>query len=159
MSSALIGQPSDSKPRTAYKPRKSIKAPAIQSAVLAKRANGESKRKISKDLDIAYNTVTSVIDLNQFDEALAKNQASSIALIPQAIRVAEHRLAQNSENMAIKVLENTIWPLNGKGAKGMKAGDSLFLSIQNLIQPTAVKPSESTENSVVIDTELVKPTT
>jgi hypothetical protein len=60
--------------------------------------------------------------------------------------------------MAIKVLENTIWPLNGKNKSGIKPGDNLFLSIQNLIQPQTVKPIESVPVCAPHDTLEVKPT-
>jgi hypothetical protein len=111
--------------------------------VLTQRAIGSSKEKIAKDLKIDKRTVTNILELHDFDNELAANQSVSMSLIPEAIRVAHVRLKKDSESMAIKVLENTIWPLNNKGGKGMKPGDNLFLSIQNLIQPQTVKPEES----------------
>src|SRR5882762_8176838 len=138
---ATIAPQSDSQPHRAYKPKSSRKAPAIQNAILAKRANGASKLKISKDLQIGYNTVTSVIELNDFDTTLANEQKESLRLVPRAIQVAHDRLTKGSENMAIKVLENTIWPLNAKTSKPHDVG--LTLPIQNLmgnVQVNAVAP-------------------
>jgi len=143
-------------PRTAYKPKRTRKAPAIQSAILAKRASGHSKAKIAKELDIAINTVTNVIELNDFDRTLQTEQGKSLGLIPRAIQVAHDRLTKGSENMAIKVLENTIWPLNAKTSK--QQDPHLTLAIQNLMgnvtvgqsgaQPAANQP-QTTTNGVL----------
>jgi hypothetical protein len=129
-----------------YPPRKSRKPQAIKTAVIAKRANGANKASIARDLQITPNCVTAIVEESGIDRHLEDAQLQSVKLIPQAIRVAEHRLAQNSENMAIKVLENTIWPLNAKSPKPQDQG--LTLAIQNLllgnvtVQSTESKPVE-----------------
>jgi hypothetical protein len=144
-----IPQPKQLGAQRGYKPKKSIKAPSVQSAILAKRANGQSKNSIKKDLGLSYNTVTSVLDLNNFDEQFAKLRAESVGLVPKAIKVMHDRLDKGSENAAIVTLKETIWPLNGNNHRGMKPGDNLFVSIQNLIQP---KPLES-----AIDVPIIPP--
>lgn len=103
-----------SQPRRAYKPLRSRKAPAIQSAILAKRAVGTSKRQIAKQMQISPNTVTSVLELNNFDAQLTEGRALCSVLIPESVRVVKHRLAQNSETAAFRVLE-------GLGVLGDKA--------------------------------------
>jgi hypothetical protein len=152
-----------------YKPRKSLKPPAIQSAILAKRASGSSKAKIAKELGMAVNTVTNVLELNDFDRSLESEQRESLRLIPRAIQVAHDRLTKGSENMAIKVLENTIWPLQSKTSKA--SDPHLTLAIQNLMGNVQVNADTSTlhhnaaeastnpssETAQVIDTEIVKP--
>jgi hypothetical protein len=140
VSDAPVAPPSDLQPRRAYKPLRTRKAPTIQNAVLAKRANGSSKAKISKELGIAHNTVTNILELSNFDRSLDLERQNSLELIPLAIRTAKHRLSQNSENMAIKVLENTIWPLNAKQSKAPDAG--LTIAIQNLMQVQAPQPEK-----------------
>ena len=126
--------------QTAYKPKKTVKSPIVQARVLQKRANGESKTKIAKDLHIARNTVTSVLELNQFEQTLQNEQNESLKLIPAARKAVAHRLALNDGNVGIKVLENTIWPLNDK--QGKSAGDpSLVLAIQNLMGNVNVQNS------------------
>jgi hypothetical protein len=144
-------------PRRPYKPKTSRKAPATQNAILAKRAAGHSKAKISRDLGISPNTTTSILELNDFDRNLQTEQAQSLSLIPRAIQVAHDRLAKGSENMAIKVLENTIWPLQSKTSG--KGDPSLVLAIQNLMgnvqvnqQPQSVTPKvlENPGNSVPV---------
>ncbi len=135
MSSAtdtLQGQP---EPIPALKIRRSRKAPAIKTQVIIRRSQGEDKTRISKDLGIARNTVTRILDESNVEQTIEANRAASLGLIPAAIRVAEHRLSQNSENMAIKVLENTIWPLNAKQSKSPDIG--LTVAIQNLMQVQA----------------------
>jgi hypothetical protein len=147
---ALPAQP---EPRRAYKPKTSRKAPATQNAILAKRAAGHSKAKISRDLGISPNTTTSILELNDFDRNLQAEQRTSLSLIPRAIQVAHERLAKGSENMAIHVLENTIWPLNAKQGKTSDPG--LTLAIQNLMgnvqvnTPQSVTPVSAVESAPV----------
>ena len=115
-----------------YKPKRSVKSPLVQARVLQKRANGESKRQIAHDLKIARNTVTSVLELNQFEQTLQNERNESLRLIPAARKAIAHRLALNDGNIGVKVLENTIWPLDNKNQKS--AGDpGLVLAIQNLM--------------------------
>src|SRR6266403_1481028 len=117
--------------KTPYKPRKTLKPPAIQSAILAKRANGQSKAKIARDLEVAINTVTNVLELNDFDRSLESEQKESLSLIPAARKAVAYRLALNDGNIGVKVLENTIWPLNAKTSKTPNVG--LTLAIQKLM--------------------------
>jgi hypothetical protein len=131
---------SDSQPITATinvrKQRKSNKSPAVKAAVLVQRANGAQKSQIAKQLDIARGTVDAIIEEANLDVQLQSGVLQSVTLIPEAIRVAKHRLSQNSENMAIKVLENTIWPLeHNPGNRGLGHDTLLQVAITNLIQP------------------------
>ena len=140
---------SDSQPGfLARKTSRSRKAPSLKTAVIVKRSQGQDKTSISKDLGIARNTVTRILEENDVTRDIEANQRVSLGLIPRAIQVAHDRLTKGSENMAIKVLENTIWPLNQKQGKGLGADVQLNLAIQNLIQP------QSQENKAV---EVSKP--
>lgn len=141
----------------ALKIRRSRKAPAIKTAVIIKRSQGQDKTSISNDLGIARNTVTRILEESNVEQTIEANRAASLGLIPSAIRVAEFKLSQNSENMAIKVLENTIWPLNTK--QGKSADPGLTLAIQNLMgnvtvqqSTTELKPVESAPICVNADT-------
>lgn len=127
--STAVQQPLASIP--APKLRRSNKAPALKAAVLIQRANGTPKMQIARELEIARGTVDAIIEEANLDVQLESGILQSVTLIPEAIRVAKHRLSQNSENMAIKVLENTIWPLNQKSGKGNDP--HLTLAIQNLM--------------------------
>jgi len=134
--------PSDSQPIPAYKPRKSIKPPAIQSAILAKRANGASKARIASDLSISKNTVTNVLELNDFDRNLDAERKESLSLIPLARAAVKARLEKNDGAIGIKVLENSIWPLNAKTSRAPEPG--LTLAIQNLMGNVTVQSKETT---------------
>lgn len=143
--------PAKAELRRPYKPKTSRKAPATQNAILAKRAAGHSKAKISRDLGISPNTTTSILELNDFDRNLQTEQRESLRLIPRAIQVAHDRLAKGSENMAIHVLENTIWPLQSKTSKQSDPG--LVLAIQNLmgnvtVQSPASSPATTTNSAL-----------
>jgi hypothetical protein len=122
--------------KTSYRPRSSKKAPVIKTEVIAPRAQGQSKSKIAREMGIAYNTASSVIRLSNIDEMLEDGRIQSANLIPEAIRVAKARLAQNSENMAIKVLENSVWPIEAK-ATGNPINPRLENVIQMLLHPGA----------------------
>jgi hypothetical protein len=151
--SALEPIPATKKP---YKPRKTLKPPALQAKVLTKRHMGDSKRQIAKDLGIAFNTVTSIVELNNFDSTLQSEQAESLNLIPLARNAVLERLKKNDGNIGLRVLENTIWPLNAKTSK--QQDPHLTLAIQNLMgnvtvgQPGASAPAnqpQTTTNSVL----------
>jgi hypothetical protein len=142
VSDAPVAPPSDSQPIPAYKkpypPRKSRKPQAIKTAVIAKRANGENKASIARDLEITPNCVTAICEESGIDRHLESSRLQSLELIPEAIRVARVRLSKDSENMAVKVLENTIWPLNAKTSKQPDIG--LSIAIQNLMQVQTNEP-------------------
>lgn len=144
-----MGNPVPQTPPAAYKRHKSRKAPAIKTAVIVQRAQGKAKSHIARDLGITHNTVNVILEESDIERHLSANQAASLSLIPAAIRAAHVRLKMNSETMAIKVLENTIWPLNGKTGKANDAG--LTLAIQNLLLgPTQVNNSVAPASSTAI---------
>jgi predicted transcriptional regulator len=92
-------------PEEALKLRKSNKSPAVKAAVLIHRANGKAKREIARDLGISRPTVDVIISEANLDQQLESGRVQCSTLIPESIRVVKHRLAQNSENAAFKLLE------------------------------------------------------
>jgi hypothetical protein len=139
-----ITDPTHSQPVPARKFTRSRKPPAIKTAVLTRYSQGQDKASIGRDLGITRNTVRAIVNESDLDLHLSVNQTVSLELIPEAIRVAKVRLSKDSENMAIKVLENTIWPLNAKTSKPHDQG--LTLAIQNLMGNVQVNaPATSTE--------------
>ena len=128
----------------APKVRRSRKAPAIKTAVVLKRANGEPISHIARDLGITHNTTRGIIEEMDVDRQLQTYADQSLELVPEALRVMRVRLLANSENAAIKTLESTIWPLTDKRGKG--TGDQkLVFAIQNLmgnVQVVENKPVE-----------------
>ena len=142
---STLPQTLESAKKPSYRPRKTLKPPALQAKILAHRAIGTSKEQIARDLSIDKRTVTSIIELHDFDRELETGRSLSVNLIPDAIRVAKHRLSQNSENMAIKVLENTIWPLNQKAGKSNDP--HLTLAIQNLMGNVTLQSQPNQQDS------------
>lgn len=159
MSTSTVPVPGVSSPVQPRKPRRSNKAPSVKAAVLIQRANGNQKAQIARDLKISRPTVDAIIEEADLDVQLSSGVLQSVTLLPEAIRVAKHRLSQNSENMAIKVLENTIWPLDRKNGKPGGTHDTLVqLAITNLIQPAtsnggsaSAVSNETTQNTQVVD--------
>lgn len=160
MSSQVIDLKADSaqlQTIPALKTARSRKAPSLKTAVIVRRSQGQDKTRISKDLGIARNTVTRILEENDVTRHLEANRGASLDLIPKAIQVAHDRLSKGSENMAIKVLENTIWPLNQKQGKPQDQG--LVLAIGNLMGNVTVsstselKPLESAPICVNADTQ------
>jgi hypothetical protein len=140
----------------AYKPKRTLKAPTTQSAIMTRRALGQSKRQISKELGVAVNTVTNVLELNDFDAKLTDGRSLCAELIPASVRVVKHRLAQNSENAAFKLLEGI--GVLGRDAKPSKAPEpGLTIAIQNLMQVQPVqqdKPTQPSESTQAIDVPI-----
>jgi hypothetical protein len=87
--------------------RKSIKPAAIQSAVIAKYAQGESKVQIAKDLEIQPNTVRSILDSSEIEQVILQGRSRVVSLIPRAIDTVEYRLNKHDGNIALGVLRGT----------------------------------------------------
>jgi len=141
VSTAPVAPPSDSQAIPAYKPRKSVKAPAVKTAVLIRRASGISKSQIARDLGITRPTVNRIIEESDLDRQIEAGRQQSATLIPKALRVADMRLEKGSETMAIEVLRQSIWPLNTKQIKAHDVG--LTLAIQNLMGNVTVQGPQS----------------
>lgn len=127
--------------KTKYRPAHSIKAPAVKTAVISRRTQGQTKAQIARELGIATNTVNGIIEESGLDKILSDQGLESAKLIPEALRVAHVRLAKDSESMAIKVLENTIWPLNDRltGNKRMAGDVTLNQTLQVLLSNETAK--------------------
>jgi hypothetical protein len=110
MVTSIVVAPKKSK----YRPASSRKPPAIKTAVISRRSQGITKRQIAREVGISANTVNCILEESHLDAIMADQAQESAKLIPEALRVARVRLSKDSENMAIKVLENTIWPLQDK---------------------------------------------
>lgn len=138
--------------RTNYRPKTSRKPQAIKTAVIAKRAQGETTTKIARDLGIAINTANGIIEQSGIEKILEGYKTESIGLIPEALRVARVRLAGNSEAMCVKVLENSIWPLDTKGNSSKMSGDTILQqTIQNLIMPASRAQETSEDKAIVVE--------
>lgn len=141
------------------KPKRSNKAPAVKAAVIAARATGSAKRKIARDLKLSRPTVEVILKESEIDLQLSTGRSLTAGLIPRAIGVIEHRLSQNSENAAIKVLEATIWPLNKQAGK--QNDPHLTLAIQNLMGNVTVQasPNQADEQAKPIEAQVLSTST
>ena len=145
-------------PTTAPKLRKSRKAPAVKTAVIAKRAQGQSITNIARDLRITRNTTRTIIAESDIDRQIQSGQLQSLSLIPKALKVADMRLEKGSETMAIEVLRQSIWPLN---AKQGKAGDpGLTVAINQLMGNVTVQSQATQQDTEAksIEASQAKPT-
>jgi hypothetical protein len=92
-------------PGKSGKATRSTKAPAIMGAVLAKRAVGESKAKIARELRISHNTVDAIIKQTDFDAKIAEGRAQAVELIPEALSGAQKAFAKGDGATSCRFLE------------------------------------------------------
>jgi hypothetical protein len=117
------------------KARSSRKAPAIKTSVIVKRLQGQDKTSISRELGIARNTVTAILEENDVERIMQDGQSQTLRRVPAALDVLDVRLEKNSENAALWLLDKCF-----DGVKAGRAQDpGLTLAIQNLmLGPTQV---------------------
>ena len=63
------------------------KAPKVQQEVIAKRLQGESKRKIARDLQMGRDTVDRILSESQMEEAVAQGRSRLLELVPKAVQL------------------------------------------------------------------------
>ena len=162
-------QPTHLQPRTAAKPKKSNKAPAVKAAVLVSRANGTDKRKIARELGIARQTVESIISEANLDQQLASGRITCATLIPEAVSAIGVSLKKGDGELGRKFLNDM--GVIGRDSQGKPPLEAVHLSQainimfkakeveisgtlhQNSAQPSTNPPQKNTE---VIDTTIVK---
>jgi hypothetical protein len=149
VSTASIGPQSDSQPIPAIKPPRSTKDPVVKAKVLLKRANGETKYSISKDLGMSHNTVDVILKEANFDGQVETGRNLCSTLIPESIRVVKHRLAQNSETAAFKLLEGI--GVLGKDAKPSVQGEQFQLNqaISIMFKPQSTDTKQVSETPAI----------
>lgn len=151
MGSAPIVQPSDSQPIPAIKIRKSRKAPALKTAVTLKRLQGQDKTSISRDLGIARNTVTAILEENDVERIMQDGQIETLRRVPAALRTLDARLEKNSENAALWLLDKCFESSKVQG----KQNPQLFVAIQNLMQPTTCSVPTDNSTSITVESSQV----
>jgi uncharacterized membrane protein len=87
------------------KKRESTVAPSIKNAILAKRACGQSKLSIAKDMHVALGTVRNVLNEADFDHLLQQGRFDSVRLIPAAINGLEKSMGKGDGTTCIRFLE------------------------------------------------------
>ena len=114
-------------------PKRSNKAPAVKAAIIAKRANGEAKRKIARDLGISSPTVDVIIKEANIDQQIASGKLLCAPLIPKAVTAIETQLGKGDGELGRKFLND----MGVIGANAKPAGEqqiNAFSNCQVLIQ-------------------------
>jgi hypothetical protein len=97
--------------------KSSRKPPAIKNEVIARRVLGQTKTRIAKDLGIAINTASSIIDLSGVDRMLDSARLGCAGLAQKAVTVVDEKLDKKSESAAFRLLEG-VGVLGGKESGG-----------------------------------------
>jgi hypothetical protein len=106
-------------------------APAKRIAIIAKRAAGESKASISRQVHSSRDTVAKVLNEADFDSAVEQGRFNAVELIQVALGGLEKSMSKGDGQVCNRFLEN-IGVLVEKSGK--RAQDpSLTLAIQNLM--------------------------
>jgi uncharacterized membrane protein len=130
--------------REARKSRSTI-APVKKIAILAKRANGDTKASIARDLHVSRDTVAKVLTEAEFDSAVEKGRFATVRLIPAAINGLEKSMGKGDGSTCIRFLEGV--GVIGENVRRIPtpANDALMRAIVNLIDPEAAKPAIDAE--------------
>jgi uncharacterized membrane protein len=130
---------------TSGKKRKSTVAPTIKNAILAKRACGQSKLSIAKEMHVAPGTVRNVLNEADFDQQVQQGRLDSVRLIPAAINGLEKSMGKGDGSTCIRFLEGV--GIIGENVRRIPtpANDALMRAIVNLIDPEAAKPAIDAE--------------
>ena len=120
----------------------SVKPIAVQATVIAKTILGESKTQIGKDLGIARNTVTGILEDSDIERQIVEGTLACANLIPESVRVVRHRLKKNSEHAAFRILEG-IGVLGAKGDNSQGNTVNLTVQIANMPRPEWQKGLEA----------------
>jgi hypothetical protein len=127
--------PSDSQPRRTTKKlfpgRISRKAPSVKTAIILKRLQGQDKSSISRDLGVARNTVTTILEENDVEQLMQDGQIETLRRVPAALRTLDARLEKNSENAALWLLDKCF---DGKQISGKQPHIELTQAIQVMFQ-------------------------
>jgi hypothetical protein len=93
------------------------KSPQVQQAVIAKRLNGESKRKIARDLEMGRNTVDRILSESQVEAAVAQGRTQLVELVPKAIQLIQRAIDQGiaANEVPKSALEAAIHVVKGSG--------------------------------------------
>lgn len=127
------------------KKRKSTVAPTIKNAILAKRACGQSKLSIAKEMHVAPGTVRNVLNEADFDQQVQQGRLDSVRLIPAAINGLEKSMGKGDGSTCIRFLESV--GVIGENVRRIAPplNDALMRAIVSLIHPEAAKPAIDAE--------------
>jgi hypothetical protein len=124
--------------KNGMKKRKSNKPKAVQAAVFVKRAAGESKRKIAKDLEISRNTVTAILDDTELNQFVERGKSIIFAAIPDAAIMYTKGAKEKFEHSESMLERLKVIPTRDAGNSGLTLNN--FIGIGNLRRPDDRKP-------------------
>jgi hypothetical protein len=93
------------------------KSPQVQQAVIAKRLQGDSKRKIARDLEMGRNTVDRILSESQVEAAVAQGRTQLVELVPKAIQLIPQAIDQGltADEVPRSALEAAVHVVKGSG--------------------------------------------
>ena len=93
------------------------KPEAVKQAVVSKRLQGDSKRKIARELQINRETVNNILDESQVEPALAQWRRDYLQLVPAALSVVKTVLLQHEDTKIVDkdMLATALQVLKGTG--------------------------------------------
>lgn len=143
-------------PNNNGKKSRSTIAPATKNAILAKRANGQSKLSIARDVHVAPGTVRKVLDEADFDQLIQQGRSDCAGLLPEAIEGLKRAFAKGEGATCYRFLEGmgVIGEDKSRRNGTMHVNAVLHQQILNLAQPgTTIAPEG--EQPRVIDAQTV----
>jgi len=93
------------------------KPEAVKQAVVSKRLQGDSKRKIARELQINRETVNNILDESQVEPALAQWRRDYLQLVPAALNVVKTVLLKHEDTEVVDkdMLATALQVLKGTG--------------------------------------------
>jgi hypothetical protein len=93
------------------------KSPQVQQVVIAKRLQGESKRKIARDLQMGRDTVDRILSESQVEAAVAQGRSRLIEMVPKALQLIQRALDQGlvADEVPKSALEAAMHVVRGSG--------------------------------------------
>src|SRR5437899_3125313 len=93
------------------------KSEAVKQALVSKRLQGDSKRKIARELQINRETVNNILDESQVEPALAQWRRDYLQLVPAALSVVKTVLLQHEDTKTVDkdMLATALQVLKGTG--------------------------------------------
>lgn len=93
------------------------KPEAVKQAVVSKRLQGDSKRKIARELQINRETVNNILDESQVEPALAQWRRDYLQLVPAALNVIKTVLLKHEDTEVVDkdMLATALQVLKGTG--------------------------------------------
>ena len=140
----------------AKKSRSTI-APTVKNAILVKRASGQSKLSIAKEMHVAPGTVRKVLTEADFDQLIQQGRSDVMELVPDAIQGIKKACAKGDGSTAIRLLEGV--SVLGPKPRKLPSDPALTLAIQNLMGNVTlqVASAEKAINAEVISTNSSSP--